>query len=145
MSIVLSKPELELESSHVDARKECASVTLSNVERCMHLLKNAPFHHEGSENPMLFLEDGSVLKSTLLGALEFLTMATLQSKEALPVPKQMYQACIIKLEGLSSIVDDYSKIKSRVEQMVDSLLHYLLQLRSPSPVGKFLHLFKVAR
>ena len=30
----------------------------------------APFHHEGSENPMLFLEDGSVLKSTLLGALE---------------------------------------------------------------------------
>ena len=28
------------ESSHVDARKECASVTLSNVERCMHLLKN---------------------------------------------------------------------------------------------------------
>ncbi|CAH3027804.1 unnamed protein product, partial [Porites evermanni] len=133
MSIVLSKPELELESSHADARKECASVTLSNVERCMHLLKNAPFHHEGSENPMLFLEDGSVLKSTLLGALEFLTMATLQSKEALPVPKQMYQACIIKLEGLSSIVDDYSKIKSRVEQMVDSLLHYLLQLRSPSP------------
>ena len=43
------------------------------------------------------------------------------------------------------MVDDYSKIKSRVEQMVDSLLHYFLQLRSSSPVGKFLHLFKVAR
>ena len=28
------------ESSHADTRKECASVTLSNVERCMHLLKN---------------------------------------------------------------------------------------------------------
>ena len=28
------------ESSHAAARKECASVTLSNVERCMHLLKN---------------------------------------------------------------------------------------------------------
>ena len=28
------------ESSHADTRKECPSVTLSNVERCMHLLKN---------------------------------------------------------------------------------------------------------
>ena len=28
------------QSSHADTRKECASVTLSNVERCMHLLKN---------------------------------------------------------------------------------------------------------
>ena len=28
------------ESSHADTRKECASVTLSNVERCMHLIKN---------------------------------------------------------------------------------------------------------
>ena len=28
-----------------------------------------------------------------------LTIATLQSKETLPVPKQMYQACINKLEG----------------------------------------------
>ena len=28
------------ESSHADTRKECASVTLPNVERCMHLLKN---------------------------------------------------------------------------------------------------------
>ena len=28
-----------------------------------------------------------------------LTMATLRSKKTLPVPKQMYQACINKLEG----------------------------------------------
>ena len=46
--------------------------------------------------------------------------------------------------GLSSVVDGYSKIKSGVEQMVDSLLQYFLQLRSSSLVGKFLHLLKVA-
>ncbi|KAM7434247.1 Meiosis-specific protein mei4 [Porites harrisoni] len=131
---------VELDKRLLEGQRDLMSIVLSKPE-----LELAPFHHEGCENPMLFLEDSSVLKSTLLGALEFLTMATLQSKETLPVPKQMYQACINKLEGLSSIVDDYSKIKSRVEQMVDSLLHYFLQLRSSSPVGKFLHLFKVAQ
>ena len=44
----------------------------------------------------------------------------------------IFLLCI--LIGMPFTVDDYSEIKPKMEQMVDSLIKHLLQWKSPSPV-----------
>jgi len=79
------------------------------------------------DDPVVFLkEDYTVLQNILLGAIEFLTLVTRCSEGGLPVPKQLYLVCINKIQGIPFTLDGSSKVMSRMEAMVDSLVKRLL-------------------
>ncbi|XP_078376073.1 meiosis-specific protein MEI4-like [Oculina patagonica] len=134
MSVLLSKTDLDkgVEPSSSHCGNELTS-RFQTHERNMHLLKNVSFQCKTVQDPVGFVkEDYTVLQNTLLGAIEFLTLATQQSKETLPFPKQLYLACINKTQEIRFTTDSHSEVKTKMEQMVDCLIKCLLQWKNAS-------------
>ncbi|XP_068716058.1 uncharacterized protein [Montipora foliosa] len=122
---VLSKTDMEI---GVKLSSGCSrgepSTSAVNCDNNILLPKYVPLQCVSQEHPVLFFEeDTTILKNTLLGALEFLTMITQRSNSAtLAVPKQLYQACIGKLQVVPFAEHDLTEFKPKIEKLLDSLI-----------------------
>jgi len=115
----------ELSSS--SSQNEFSSKGFKTCERYAHLLQSVMLQYKKVEDPVVFVkEDYTVLQNILLGALEFLTQVTEHSEGSLPVPKQLYLVCVNRIQEIPFTLDGSSKVKSRMEAMVDSLVKHLL-------------------
>ncbi|XP_044165986.1 meiosis-specific protein MEI4-like [Acropora millepora] len=133
MAVILSESGAEIGVNNSSSRHDKVESSRStfNCENFALLSRHVPFQWVNREQPVLFVEeDSSILKRTLLGALDYLTMVTQCSKTAaatsLPVPKQLYLTCLHRLQAVSFTNDDFSKFKRKIEEMLDSLITCLL-------------------
>ncbi|KAJ7369701.1 Meiosis-specific protein mei4 [Desmophyllum pertusum] len=135
MSVFFSKTDMDIDAapSSLCSGNELSCSRIQTPERYMHLLKTVTLQCKSVENHVCLLkEESTLMRNTLIGAIEFLTMVTQHSKESLPVPKQMYLACFNKIQEIPFAMDDCSEVKPKMEQLVDCLIKCLLQWKCAS-------------
>lgn len=120
--------DLDLDAEVVPFSKECVSLSkFQTHERYLHLMKNVILQCKSVENPIWSSKEESILLwSSLLGAIEYLTVVIQDREPSLPFPKGMYLAGIRKIQDMPLVMEDYSEFTPRMMELVDSLIKCLL-------------------